>query len=64
MPSATIIAKLDGDELYFTHYTTVAGSDPIPSGYIRTADGTTIAVPNIDSLLARGFWVELPPIKS
>ena len=63
-PKATHIANLDNDKLFFTHYTTVENGLQIPSGYIQTADGATIPVPNIDSLLARGFWVELPPVKS
>lgn len=53
-----IATRVGGDRLYWDG-SRVEGSVDVGYGHIVTADGARIEVPNIESLLAHGYWDEV-----
>lgn len=55
----TLIATRYGDKLFVTSRTVREDGTEVFAGVIELADGGSITVPNIESVLARGYWNEV-----
>lgn len=56
---ATLIATRDTDRLYSSGFHLNEVGDKTFHGYILSENGNQIRVPNIDVLLAHGYWNEI-----
>ena len=56
---ATLIATRDTDRLYSVGSYVDEIGDKTFHGYIQAEDGSQIRVPNIEVLLAHGYWNEI-----
>lgn len=55
----TLIATRYGDKLFVTSRTVRDDGTEIFGGVLELQDGGSITVPNVDVLLARGYWDEI-----